>query len=171
MSKQNDNIGMIGIVKIEEIDRDTGNVISEFEQRNTITAEGFNAILQQMTGKGDGMSTDAMVKTIALGDDTGSGTATSPEPPSILSTYLDQTTVYMIPESDIVIGYPTIGEFSLSSLIVGEEIVDSMGIEAINYTSATIRLNNNETLSYKRFPIKTISRLINIRITWNIKFS
>ncbi|MBG24042.1 MAG: hypothetical protein CMF22_11370 [Idiomarinaceae bacterium] len=168
---EKDTLGVVGTVRIEEIDAATGEVVDLYDERNTITAEGFDAILRQVINK-DGMADqNHSIKTIYLGNDTGAGSANNPESPSILSTYLDQTVVYEVPEDEIIVTYPTIGEFSLSALLDGEAIVDAAGVEAINYTSATIRLNNDEAFSYKRFPIKTISRLINIRITWNIKFS
>jgi len=161
----------IGIIKIEEIDKLSDQVAGRYEEKNTITAEGLDNIMKNISEKGGNISSNYVISTIVLGDDVGNGSATSPEPPSILSTYLDQFPVVSVDESDVVKTYPATGQLSLGVLLDGESIVNSAGVETIDYTSATIRFRDDKCLSYKRFPVRTISRLINIRITWTISFS
>lgn len=163
-----------GFISIQDIDAVTGEVISEndLDELNVITTEGFDYILRNMTEKGGAVTTDAVVTNIVLGDDVGpGGSASNPIPPTANSISLDQTPVYSIPDTDITFTYPSPGAFSMSMLLDGNAIVTGEGVETINYTSASIRFADGTSLSYKRFPVRTISSLINIRITWNIQFS
>lgn len=168
-----DNHKARGFISIQDIDATTGEVIQETEldEQNVITAEGFDYILRNLVEKGGAITQDAVVKNIVLGDDVGIGSASNPTPPTANSISLDQNAVYTIPENDITFTYPATGSFSMGVLLDGNAIVTGQGVETINYTSASIRFVDGTTLSYKRFPVRTISGLINIRITWNIQFS
>lgn len=166
-----DNTPLVGILSIEEVYRDTGEIIDSYIQQNMITTEGYASILKNIAQFDTGMSTDNVISTIVLGDDVGSGTPSDPEPPTILSTYLDQSDVVNIPPADITITYPSVGEFVVSSILNGQQLVDAVSGETIPYTSASLRFASGESLSYKRFPVKIISRLIDVRINWSIKFN
>ncbi len=167
----NDQKSLTGYITIQDIDKDTGEIVNELDEHNVITTEGFDYILRNMVEKGGAITTDAVVTNIVLGDDVGLGSASNPTAPTANSTYLDQNAVYSIPDTDITITYPSPGAFTMGVILDGNAIVTGQGVDTINYTSASIRFADGTSLSYKRFPVRTISSLINIRISWTIQFS
>lgn len=166
-----DKTGIVGIITIEHIDKATGETVDSFTQKNVITSEGYNTILKNLTNFDTGLSTDNLVSTIKLGDDVGTtGSPEAPEPPNVLSTYLDQNVVVDVPPADITTTYPALGQFVLSTILDGQALVTAASADTIPYTSATIRFQNDVSLSYKRFPVRVISGLIDIKINWSIQF-
>lgn len=149
--------------------KEDGRIIDQLDERNVVTAQGASDLLARVT-KNDATVSNSYVKTIALGDDVGDGTLLSPEQASELSTGTMQSVVYTVPVSDITITYPTPFSFEISTVLDGTYILENFYPSDIEmrFTSATIRYESNKTLSYKRFPVRSLSRLVDIEIRWTI---
>lgn len=163
---------MKGIFRLEVIDKETKEVIDSYDEENTITYEGFSEIINRLT-KGDSSITDSWIKTIVLGDDVGTGDVFEPQSENPALNALDQSIVYEIPEEDIIINYTSPTEFDLSTILDGTTILETNFPTDVDmrFTSATIRFQNDKTMSYKRFPVRSLSRLVDIRVVWVISFT
>lgn len=161
-----------GFIKIETIDKATGEILDVYDEQNAITYEGFGSILNRLT-KNDASIEDIWIKNIVLGDDVGTGDVFEPEPETPGLNATDQNIVYAIPENNMVLVYEGVSSFQLSTILDGTQILESdFPLEVdIRFTSATIRFHDDSTLSYKRFPVRSLSRLVDIRIVWTITFS
>jgi len=155
-------------------DPKTGEIKSSetiFDEDNVITNEGLAEAMKRLTfPDGDSNAVDAYVYNIVLGDDVGTGTLLDPQiaVSSLKST--DQSVVYEIPNSDISFTYTTSTELKLGTMLNGTSILDTYFPNDVDmrYTSATIRLKNGKSLSYKRFPVRSLSRLVDIEIIWTL---
>lgn len=162
-----------GHLKMVEINRETGERSVVFDDDNVITLQGFQAIMDRiLTETSEPAISGAYIWNIVLGDDVGSGDQFSPEPADDTLTDSDQNVVYSIPNEDITFNNPTPKLLELGTILDGQAIMDSNFPTDVDmrYTSATIRFFDGKTLSYKRFPVRSLSRAIDIQITWQITF-
>lgn len=164
--KQSDDMKMYGHLSIKPTYKPTGQVIDGFDDRNVITFQGTSTILNRITTPSGG----SYVTHIALGDDVGNGTILQPEQATESLSGGSQAIVYEVPVNDITITYPNTYTFTMGTVLNGTDILDSNFPDEIDlrFTSATIRFNNGDVLSYKRFPVRSLSRLVDIEITWTI---
>lgn len=161
-----------GFLTIKEIDKKTGEVLSEYDEQNVITREGFANVLSRIsrTTVDDEDVQNMFIKTIVLGDDIGNGTIFNPSPATSTLTSIDQSVVYEVPENDMNFNYVSSTTLELNTVLDGTVILDALFPEEVDmrYTSATIRFHDGKTLSYKRFPIRSLSRLVDVQINWRI---
>lgn len=155
-----------GHLKITEICQLTGKEMVVFDDKNVVTDAGFATFFQRATQNTGG----SYLYNIVLGDDYGSGDLLNPEPASASYTQADQNDVYEIPNSDITFTYPTTNVVRLETTLDGTYIMDTFypSETELQYTSATTRFQNGSVFSYKRFPVRSISRLVSIQIVWTI---
>ena len=156
-------------------DKETGEVVDQFDEMNTITEESFSLMLKRMTyPTGNAEIAGAYLYQFILGDDVGTGSLLNPQPAVSTLTSSDQNVVYTVPNSDMAFNYVSNTELELRTVLDGDVILDNFfpaGTIEMRYCSATIRYQDGTTFSYKRFPVRSLSRLINIEIIWNVNFS
>lgn len=157
-------IKLNGKISIITKDKKSGDVIDVFEDNNLIVDVGLDQIARGLITK----DTNAFViNTISIGDDVGSGTVMNPEQPSATYTRDNQDVVFVTPSDLFSISRPTDTSIQLYATLDGERVMESYPDSPnIIYTSATIRTVGDEIISYKRFPARTISRLISVDIIW-----
>lgn len=160
-----------GHLNIKTISKETGMVLDEFDDDNVITLQGYSEVLNRITLEDDSID-DSIIWTIYLGDDIGNGTIFNPQTAANTLTNLDQSVVYEVPREDMNLNYVTSRSLDLVTVLDGTQILDTLFPDEVDlrYTSATIRFRNERVLSYKRFPIRSLSRLVDVSITWNITF-
>jgi hypothetical protein len=160
------SIKLSGDIQIITKDKETGEIVETFEEKNLVVSVGLDQILKSITTK----DTNAFViETISIGDDVGSGTVMNPEQPSTSYTKNNQSVVYSAPNDLFTISRPTETSVQLYATFDGERVMESYPDSPnIIYTSATIRTVGDEVISYKRFPARTISRLISVDIIWTL---
>jgi hypothetical protein len=160
---------LTGEVKLITKNKKTGEIIDTFEDNNLVVSIGMDQVLKAITTKD---TNNFVIETISIGDDVGSGTVMNPEQPESSYTKLNQSVVYATPPEFFTISRPSQTSVQLYATLDGEEVMvaypDSPNII---YTSATIRTVDNEIISYKRFPARTISRLISVDIIWTLALS
>jgi len=158
-----------GDIKIVTKNKKSGEVIDAFEEKNLVVTIGLDQILKALTTK----DTNAFViETISIGDDVGSGTVMNPEQPQLTYTKNNQNVLYSAPSDLFTISRPTETSVQLYATFDGERVMESYPDSPnIIYTSATIRTVGDEVISYKRFPARTISRLISVDIIWTLNLS
>jgi hypothetical protein len=95
-----------------------------------------------------------------------------PEKPSLSYTKTNQNVVFTAPPDLITISRPTSASVQIHATLDGERVMESYPDSPnIIYTSATIRTVIGEVISYKRFPARTISRLISVDVIWTLTLS
>lgn len=157
-----------------EICKETGKERILFDDDQAITLEGFSEMAKRMTYPTQHADiTGSYFDHIVLGDDIGDGTIFQPEPATANMTAADQNVVYTIPAEDIIINYLSPTEFEFTTVLDGSLILDNYFPNEVDmrYTSATLRLANGKAFSYKRFDVKSLSRLVSIKIEWTIILS
>lgn len=161
-----------GVVTIETIDRSTGKVIDTFgPEKNMIVDEGVSSFWKRLA------TMDAphsyVFETIAIGTDYGDPSTWSkfnPEPPSRLFGTSTQDAIYACPYSAMTFEYPADNIIKITALIDGVETMTTSFPEeySVEFSSATLRFGNSDTLAYKRFPSRYVSRDVDIRIVWSL---
>lgn len=164
INKEKAKIG--GHLKIIEICQVTGKECVVFDDENVVTDTGFATFFQRATQSTGG----SYLHNIILGDDYGTGDLLNPEPADASYTQANQSVVYEIPNSDITFTYPTTNVVRFETTLDGTYIMDTFypTETELQYTSATTRFQNATVFSYKRFPVRSISRLVSIQIIWTI---
>lgn len=169
--------GVNGVLKIREFSKETGQLLYEYEDKNVITNQGINTLFLRMALSDP--SNSMKFSHFAFGIDDGSQEDVAggwgplnPKPALKRYTSLNQLTVYEVPFGDMVFDYPNDNEFQAATLLDGKFILDTYYPEEVDltYTSATLRFDNNTTFSYKRFPVRSLSRLIDVQVIWTFRF-
>lgn len=143
--------------------------IVTFDEDNVVTDAGFSTFFQRITSSSGG----SYLYNIILGDDVGTGDVFTPEPAESSYTSANQNNVYEIPNADIVFTYPTANVIRMETTLNGDYIMNTFypAETDLQYTSATTRYQDASVFSYKRFPVRSISRLVSIQIIWTITFT
>lgn len=173
----NDDFAVMGTIDITEYCKKTGEVVGHFSDENVITEQGINTLFLRLALEDN---QDRMMFTnFSLGNDdgsqedsTGGWTQLDPMPAKKRYTSMNQLTVYDVPPVDMVFDYPSQNEFQAATLLDGDYILDNFYPDEVDmiYTSATLRFKNGTSFSYKRFPARSLSRLIDVQIIWTFKF-
>lgn len=158
-----------GILTISEFD-EKGFLIGKLQERNMVTDAGIRALWGRITTADTTAS--LRLDTLVLGDDFGNPNEWSifnPEPPNRSFTAADQNATYTIPE--VTFEFPSDEALRCSVLIDGTETMNNDFPEEIeyHYTSMTLRFNNGTVFSFKRFPIRSISRNVQVFIDWRFR--
>lgn len=157
-----------GYVTIEMIDPNTNEVIDHYEDHNTVTLEGMSTLINTLI-KPDVNET---ISRVLIGDDTGNGTLESPQEESPNDSSSTQNVVFEVPSSDI--DFRRIGgeKISMSFRVNGESLMNNMFPNDVfkEICSSTLRFDNGMSFAYKRFPVRTLSRLVDISMTWELSF-
>lgn len=173
----NSNSKIRGFFTVREILKTTGEVISEYTEENVITEQGINTMFLRMVLPD--VTNDMKFSRFKLGIDYGLEEDNNPEwsmlnpkPAKKDYTSLNQYVVYDVPEGDMVFDYPDQNTFQAATLLDGKYILDTYYEDDVDlrYTSATLRFFNETTFSYKRFPVRSLSRMIDVQIIWTFKF-
>lgn len=166
--------GIKGHLKMTGIDKETNKEFILLDEQNAITYEGFSEMVKRMTYPTQHADINgSYFDHIVLGSDIGDGTLFQPTMATPELGAADQEIVYTIPREDIMINYISPTEFEFSTVLDGPLILDNYFPNEVDmrYTSATLRLQNGKVFSYKRFDVKSLSRLISIKIDWTIILS
>lgn len=174
MNKSESKFGVTGHLKMVTRDKTSNQVIDEYSEDNVITLFGFSSLLKRFNKATDDPEiSGSYLNTIMLGDDVGSGTLLVPEPANENLLSLDQNVVYEVDTADLTLTYNSSKQFEYTTILDGSFILDTYFPSEIEmrYTSATMRMANLGTFSYKRFPVRSLSRLVDIEITWTFTFA
>lgn len=160
-----------GHLTIREFDSQSGNLINEYAEKNVITLEGYEEVMSRILDNGSSVE-DSILERIVIGDDTGSGDMIDPEDATDGLTSDDQDIVYEVRPEDMEFNRITSRNTEAVTFLDGTYIMDTYYPDEVDirYCSATLRFKNGVTLSYKRFPARSISRLISIQMVWSITF-
>lgn len=143
-----------------------GKVVGELDEKNIVLTQGKSLILQAFGQPGNSAF---VVKTIKIGNDTGTGTILLPTPPTAGMTEADQSVVYTTPDEEFFVTFPTPTSVRFLATINGANVMaEYPSLPNVIYTSASIYTISDQSITYKRFPARTISELISVDITWTI---
>lgn len=167
--KNTDSFKANGVVTINTYEAGTNRLLDSYKENNTVTTEGLAEIVSRIlsnTGTSDGIVTK-----LYLGDDAGAGTMLSPSAATSSLGSTDQSVVYQVRDSDLTIGSSGARRILASAVMYGSDIMNNQFPTDIvlNFCSATLRFESGSTLAYKRFPVRSLSRLVDITITWEIE--
>lgn len=167
----NNGTGFSGHLTMTEINKETGERTVVFDEDNVITLQGFSEIMKRITFPTDNTEIEgSYIYNIVLGDDIGTGTVFEPQAATSSLTETSQSVVYSIPREDINFNYVNSQTLELGTVLDGTAILNANFPTEVDmrYTSATVRYQNGKVFSYKRFPVRSLSRLVDIEIVWRI---
>lgn len=155
-----------GYFKIERVLHDTGESLDSYEDHNVIVTSAQSAIIRAIAEP----TANSTISKIKLGDDVGTGTVTNPQPAQ--SSY-DSTTMSVVFDAPYTlnIGFNNSITVTFNTTIVGADVMALYPSASSKYfTSAALHTGNGNVFSYKRFPQKSISSVVDINITWSIHY-
>lgn len=151
-----------GDLQIIETNVETGESEIVLDEKNMIMNSGARGMLRAINPK---LTSNEKIAGIRLGSDFGAGTTLAPQTPVPTLVSSNQTVTFTIPQTDITITQS--GQtMTLKTVINGTTAVGDLFY--IPYTSASIFLDNGDLFSYKRFPLRILSRAVNVTITWKL---
>lgn len=163
--------GINGVVTIRTICKKTGDVIDEFKDNNVVTLNGMEHLWTR--AEGDKKTSDYTIQNFVLGSDFGveeggDWSIFAPKPAQNNYTNENQFVIYEDSPTNTVFEYPDLNEMQVGTLLDGEAILDEYFPDevTVRYNSATIRFGDGTVFSYKRFPVRSISRLVDVQILW-----
>lgn len=163
--------GINGVVTIRTICKQTGDVIDEFKDNNVVTLNGMEHLWTR--AEGDKKTSDYTIQNFVLGSDFGveeggDWSIFAPKPAQNNYTNENQFVIYEDSPTNTVFEYPDLNEMQVGTLLDGEAILDEYFPDevTVRYNSATIRFGDGTVFSYKRFPVRSISRLVDVQILW-----
>lgn len=143
-----------------------GEVVGTYEEKNIVLTQGKGIILRAWA---DALNASSTVKTIKIGSDVGTGTILAPQEPTADLTEAAQTVVYETPDAEFFVSYPTSNSVRFLATINGANVMSNYPtLPNVIYTSASITTQDDKSVTYKRFPARTISALISVDISWTI---
>lgn len=144
----------------------TGVILGEFEEKNVVLTQGIRLILEAFARSTNSQS---CAKTIKIGNDTGSGSLLNPQPAVATLTEANQSVLYETPVEEFFVSYPTQNSVRFLATINGPNVMANYPtLPNIVYTSASLYTMSDKSVTYKRFPARTISSLISVDISWTI---
>lgn len=154
--------------EIEIIERNLlDGSVSVFKEENMILDVGIDGIWKRMVFEGQ----QHRLNTFFFGDDMGNGTIFNPDKADRTMDGDSQNVVHELDPALISFTYPNDNEVMMTTEINGEAFMNANFPNDVHmrYTSVTARLVNGVPLAYKRFPIRSLARFVNVTINW--KFS
>lgn len=170
--KFSDNItnSINGDLSIKFIDRSSQKIIDQVDGSNIVVKNAYIQSLQFFdTGVGN------FINHIKFGDDVGTGNISGPEQPTLDTTKDEQNVVLPTPQTDQIVVNRSVSttDVSITSFVIinGSDILDLTGQDSIEFTSIGLYLDNDELFAYRRFPIRSISRVVDVSINWTIYYN
>ena len=128
---------------------------------DTVTATTITLIA------GDSLTNESLVFGVSM-----VGTPSLDNPATAVETY-DENTMDLIFDAPytLSVGYPNSTSVTFGVTIIGQDVLDLYPLATSKIiTSAALHTNNGNVFSYKRFPQKSISALIDLSIVWEIGY-
>jgi len=100
------------------------------------------------------------------------GVGSPNNPVTAVDTY-DATTMNIIFDSSYVltVGYPNATSVTFSTTILGVDVMALYPSETSKiFTSAALHTGNTKVFAYKRYPQKSISKVVDLAISWTIAY-
>lgn len=160
-----------GILSLKIIDSQTNEIIDQYgPSQNMVVDVGIETMWKRLIE--EDVTNQYQLDSIFLGDDKGVGPSWSlfnPEPAGRTFTSATQGNPIRLTSSSYTT--PLEDVMKVSSTIIGQTFMDDNFPAQVeyNFTSMTLRFKNGETFSYKRFPIRSITRFTNIKVDWRFK--
>lgn len=161
-----------GQIRIQTTDNITGEMLDELSwQSNMVLDVGVEQLWRRATTE-DAAGVHQL-NTLYMGDDLGIGSQWgifNPQPAQRGFTESNQNVNFVVPDTSFE--FPDDESFKSIVEINGTQFMEDNFPNDIDFqfTSITLRFNNGVPFAYKRFPIRSISRFVNVRIDWLFVF-
>lgn len=160
-----------GRFSVDLIDKETGEIVESYEDNNLIVDLAGQAIVNCVSG---GLQSDWAINNVWIGDDVGTGDKFTPQAPQPDYTSANIDLIYQTPTLNVA--YPTPVSVMFNITIDGNVIVDASNTkygltgDTADITSTALMTGNGSVFAYKRFPVKVITRFVNLLIRWTIEY-
>ena len=148
-----------------------GNTVDKVEDHNIVVNYAKTSIIKCISG---GEQNLFGVLGIQIGVDVGTGDKFIPEQPIATTGSADMDLLYQ--SSGVEVAYPTEESVLFAITIDGNVLVDAAQAkfatsqETVDINSSALITGNGNPFSYKRYPVKVVTRFINVTIRWILDF-
>lgn len=153
-----------GRLSFRIINRETGEVVDQFDDKNVLVVDSRTSITRAIAG-----NTLGVIRFLKIGNDVGSGTIYEPEPAH--ESYDENVMNVLFESQNLTVGYPDPRTVAFNVLVRGTDVLrQHPGLTDVKFTSAALHTADGNVFSYKRFPVRTISDVLDLSIVWTIGF-
>lgn len=163
--------GINGVITIRTLSKETGEVLDEFVDNNVVTLNGMQKLWTRMASSENAAANK--LSNFVLGSDYGveeggDWTVFSPKPANKEYTKDNQIDFYTDSESNIAFTYPSDTEMQVGTILDGTYIINNFFPDEtiVFYNSATIRFGDGTVFAFKRFPVRSITKVVDVQISW-----
>ena len=164
-----ENVG--GHLRIDRLDQQMNLIDTPVDDCNLILNKGLQVIIDNLFDD----SNFFPITDMKLGDDTGTGTQQDPESPSVTYDENTMSVVYTSQQGNAVtVNKNTNYQLTFNWIIFGYEVLDLpeyQDQDSVEFTSAALHANDGRIFAYRRFPVVSISDIINFSISWSIYYN
>lgn len=160
-------MNIVGDVTITITDNDGNRDICR--GKNKVLDVGIAALWQRLGGP-DGANANKF-HNVYFGDDIGTGGSWSifnPQPVNQSFTSANQNVTHELNPSSVSFEYPTDDVLLVTAFVDGSQFMEDHFPNEVEYrfTSMTLRTLAGTPFAFRRFPIRSISRFVQVRIDW-----
>lgn len=159
----------MGVLAITVTDKESNDIVDSLSISNMVTDVGIETLWKRASMIDE--LNQFQLDSLHFGDDFGDGrwTIFNPEPATRGFTKNNQNVTHKL--NLINFEYPTDEFLKATAFIDGTVFMDDYFPAEVDYryTSMTLRFKNDDVFAYKRFPIRSISRFVNVTIDWRFK--
>ena len=163
--------GINGVVTIRTISKETGEVLDEFVDNNVVTTVGMEHLWKRVSDSQD--ANNYTLQYFVLGSDYGveeggDWSMFAPKPAKKEYTKDNQIILYEDDPANTAFAYPSDTELQVGTILDGSYIINNFfsSETVIFYNSATIRFGDGTVFSFKRFPVRSITKVVDVQISW-----
>ena len=163
--------GINGVVTIRTISKETGEVLDEFVDNNVVTTVGMEHLWKRASDNQD--ANNFTLQYFALGTDYGveeggDWSMFAPKPAKKEYTKDNQIILYEDDPVNTAFLYPSDTELQVGTILDGAYVINNFfpSETIVFYNSATIRFGDGTVFSFKRFPVRSITKVVDVQISW-----
>ena len=163
--------GINGVITIRTLSKETGEVLDEFVDNNIVTLNGMEKLWTRMSSSADASANK--LSNFVLGSDYGveeggDWSMFAPKPANREYDKDNQIDFYVDSPDNIAFTYPSDTEMQVGTILDGTYIINNFFSDEtiVFYNSATIRFGDGTVFAYKRFPVRSITKVVDVQISW-----
>lgn len=173
MTDYNETVSDIqGFLVITSRNKETGEIVDKFEDKNLFLNLGRSNMLRAISTLA---SDDYVIKDLRFGTDFGDPVTYdkfNPEPAQLTFDSTTQDVLFTISYPTLSHIYPDYKSIKFSCVLDGSAILDLFPGEVdVQYNSVALYNTVDNPFAYRRFPVKSLSRLISVTVEWTISFA
>ena len=163
--------GINGVITIRTLSKETGEVLDEFVDNNVVTFNGMEKLWERASSSANAAGNK--LSYFVLGSDYGfeeggDWSTFAPKPANKEYDKDNQIDFYTDNPDNTAFTYPSDTEMQVGTILDGTYIINNFFPDEtiVFYNSATLRFGDGTVFAYKRFPVRSITKVVDVQISW-----